>query len=403
MLTPRQHHRWPLGLLLLVVTSCRESTSGDTTLDPCGNALGNGAQVIGGPAGPQGSDSDRAFSSLVVAPGNADELYIGTERNGIVRSRDGGRTWERLRAGMRHGGTGYPEVYDLAIAPGSGTVLMAATTDSPGPLTGDHPSTIAGVYRSTDAGGNWTRINCGLPSASASAVTMLDASGSTALVAISAGTATFSPLSGTVFPGGIYRTSNGGGQWQAVQSSTLLSTSQFTVIRRVADTGELLIYALNRTAPQSSVGFLRSTDAGASWSTLANPLGGRTVTHFDVSRDGGVIWANTAEGFRIWRSVDAGTTWVETGGMISNGAVAVSPRDANVVLVDDFGTLRHSTDGLATTRVVVSSTQPFEDIAFAPTDANIVYGVTRGYDVYRSPDGGRSFVRVANLRDVALR
>ncbi len=377
--------------------------SGGASGDPCGNAVGNGAQIIPGPAAPGGSDTDRPFTSLVVSATDPDLVYVGTERNGIVRSRDGGHTWERLRAGLRHSGGSYPEVYDLAVAPGDGSVLLAATSDSPGPLTGDVPSAIAGVYRSVDGGASWTRANCGLPSGSVTSVQVLDAAGRRAVVGVSAGTATFAPLAGTSFPGGVFLTTDGGGAWSPVQSTTSLAGFRFTQIRRAAATGEVLTYARHPGAPGQSGGFFRSTDQGASWSPLANPFAGRSVTHFDVSSDGRILWVNTEDTFRIWRSGDGGVSWGEVGGFIANGAVAVSRGNSNVVLLDDFGTLRRTTDAFATHRTVLTSQQPIEDIAFAPSTDSVVYAVSRGYDVYRSVDGGISFRLMVNLRATVLR
>ncbi len=392
----------PAIIVLAVACSSGNPTGDSPASDPCGHAAGNGAQVIAGPSAPGGSDLDRPFQSLHVSSSDASHVYVGTERNGIVRSTDGGATWERLRSGLRHSSTNYPEIYDLAMAPGNNDVVFAATADSPGPPTGDAPSSIAGVYRSRNGGATWARVNCGLPSSHVTAVVALDAAGTVAVVGVTAGTATFSPLIGTFFRGGLFRTTDGGARWAPVQSTASLTNSRFSHIQQVMATGELLTYARNDVNPTRSVGFLRSTDQGVTWIPLADPLGGRSVTHFAVSSDGSFIWANTADTFRVWRSTDRGVSWSETGGFIANGPLAASP-STSALLLDDFGTLRVSTDGLATHRTVVTSPQPFEDIVFAPSDANVVYAVTRGYDVYRSRDAGQSFQLMVNLRASVLR
>ncbi len=378
-------------------------TGNSTPGDVCGNDIGNGAQLVAGPSGPSGSDLDRPFGSLAVSPDNPDVVFVGTERNGFVRSRDGGHTWQRLRSGVRHSSIGYPEIYDISIAPGNVSVLMAATRDSPGPLTGDYPSAIAGAYRSTDGGDAWTRTNCGLPSAGTVAVQVMDASGASAVMAVSAGAATFSPLTGQQFSGGLFRTTDGGANWTAVSSPVSLASSQFNVLRRVPATGELFTFAFDQGDPTRSIGFLRSGDGGATWTRLGNPMSGRLIVHFDVSADGRTIWADADDDFRAWRSTDGGATWAVTGGFVANGVLAVSPTSPDLLLIDDFGTLRRSSNALATTQVVVSSTQPFEDLVFAPSNSMIVYAVTRGYDIYRSADAGQTFERVSSLRDAALR
>lgn len=103
----RIHH-----FICIMICAC--SGNGDTMQPPggdvCGNAVGNGATIIPGPSTTTSQDSDRPFHSLTIDPQNADLVYLGTERNGIVKSRDGGRTWERLRNGLRHSNQGYAEV-----------------------------------------------------------------------------------------------------------------------------------------------------------------------------------------------------------------------------------------------------------------------------------------------------
>jgi len=123
---------------------------------PCGNESGNGNDIIQGPDGPEGADSDQAFRSLTVHPSDPDTILMGTERNGFVLSTDGGSIWKRLRKGLRHTDTLYPEIWDVAFDPTDPAVIFAATLNSPGPVTGDYPSFIAGVYKSTDSGASFT-------------------------------------------------------------------------------------------------------------------------------------------------------------------------------------------------------------------------------------------------------
>jgi hypothetical protein len=64
-----------LIILLLVVflSSCAkvsdtDADSADDGNDPCGNAPGNGSEIISGPSGPSGADNDSVFRSLTVDP-----------------------------------------------------------------------------------------------------------------------------------------------------------------------------------------------------------------------------------------------------------------------------------------------------------------------------------------------
>ncbi len=209
----------PLSLLL---TSCGGGGGGGSvSSDPCGNDIGNGAMVISGPLAPDGLNNfDSPFRSLIVHPGDAQILYVGTEENGILRSSDGGANWMRLRVGLRHSATAYPEIYDLAISASNPDILLAATTSGPGLPTGSAAPSDGGVYRSVDGGDNWTRKNCGLPNASISAVYISPTDPQLALAGLGAGDSTLSGSS-AFFPGGVYRTTDGGDNWSRINLGSL--------------------------------------------------------------------------------------------------------------------------------------------------------------------------------------
>ena len=78
---------------------------------------------------------------LRMAPHDPDWLYAGIEVGGVVRSRDGGRSWRQLP------GTD-PDVHSLSFSPARPTTVYAATATGP--------------YRSDDAGDSWEPIHDGL-------------------------------------------------------------------------------------------------------------------------------------------------------------------------------------------------------------------------------------------------
>jgi len=79
---------------------------------------------------------------LVMAADNPQRLYAGLEVGGIVRSTDGGDTWQQL-----HGP--YEDVHSLSVTPAQPQTLYAATARQP--------------WRSDDGGETWTAIGDGLP------------------------------------------------------------------------------------------------------------------------------------------------------------------------------------------------------------------------------------------------
>ncbi len=86
-----------------------------------------------------------ALVALAIDPQNANKLYAGFMRGGVMVSEDGGANWRASSSGM------IPEasVFDLVTDSAHPGVVYAASND-------------AGVYRSTDGGESWVTLNDGL-------------------------------------------------------------------------------------------------------------------------------------------------------------------------------------------------------------------------------------------------
>ena len=205
----------PTAVVVTTEPSPTATTAAEGDIDVCGNAVGNGNEIVSGPSEPGANDRDSVFRSLTVHPTNPDIVLMGTERNGFVKSTDGGATWTRYRQGLRWlPGIGYPEIYDIAISPNDPNIVLAATVDSPGPVTGNFPSSVAGIYKSIDGGETWVRRNCGLtnsrvvvsggsvtwtPDGSTTYEVTLTAGGETATMTTPVTTASFSRTDTLVF------------------------------------------------------------------------------------------------------------------------------------------------------------------------------------------------------------
>ena len=337
-------------------------------------------------------------------------MLLGTERNGFVKSTDGGLTWTRLRAGLRSEVTNsYPEVWDIAFSPSNPDIVMAATLDSPVPTTGDFPSINGGIYRSTDGGQTWRQLNCGFTTSRVNSVRIHPTDSDSAIAGLESGQASYSVngVQGGFFEGGIFRTADGGESWQRIALGPNDGRSGFWVMRQVpTDPLALITFASNYDDPSENIGFIRSTDNGLTWQPFAEELRAKRIASFTVSSDGQVFYANEDRTYFGWVSRDGGATWSQSALHQVNGPVAVSPVDANLVLFSSQGELRRSTNGLVTVQVVGTSIphnngdspSPFREIQFAPSDPSIVYAEADGYLLYRSDDAGASWRLVANVR-----
>jgi photosystem II stability/assembly factor-like uncharacterized protein len=82
---------------------------------------------------------------IAADPKEPKTIYIGTHEAGVLKSTDGGKTWKDASRGI-----GGADVHGLAIDPNMPVKLYAAVREK-----GE------GIYRTTDQGGNWTRVDDG--------------------------------------------------------------------------------------------------------------------------------------------------------------------------------------------------------------------------------------------------
>ncbi|HYP52227.1 MAG TPA: hypothetical protein VEQ42_01735 [Pyrinomonadaceae bacterium] len=118
-----------------------------------------------------GLGDTRHIARVRVHPRNPDLVYVaalghiwgqrGHDERGVFRSKDGGRTWERvLHRGNRAG------AIDLALDPSNPNVLYAGFWDVYRlPWTLESGGAGSGLFKSTDGGDTWTELtrNPGLP------------------------------------------------------------------------------------------------------------------------------------------------------------------------------------------------------------------------------------------------
>lgn len=381
-----------------------EEDEHETRFDPCGNEVGNGNEIIPGPSGPEDHDIDNPFRSLTVHPTNSEILIVGTERNGFLKSLDGGTTWIRLRKGLRHN-SGYPEIYDIAFSYSNPEIIYASTLDGPGPLTGDYPSSIGGIYKSIDGGETWQRKNCGLDNGWIFSVYVSKNNSNNVIIGISGGKTTFTgwDVSGEYFDGGIFRSTDGGGNWNRLNFANYNNTNSYMIIRAANSNPSVLYsFGVNHENLSQNVGFIKSIDGGKTWSTTAPELKNHEITYFDISSNGNTIYA--VDNSKIQKSVDAGSTWIEYDLLTSGYSIAVFPDNSDRVLFSKISGMFLSTDGLNTESQVINTfgQNHISDIVISPSDNDIVYAITVGYDVYKSIDAGENFTKIINLREDVL-
>jgi len=214
------------------------------------------------------SDSSSGMSvfvrSIAFDPSDDTILHAGSLKDGVFRSTDGGSNWS-------YSGLAGTFVLDLEVDSQNPNTLLAATAQ--------------GVAKSVDGGKNWQQPQTPTRSDGGPAFVLsieIDPSNPNTLYAVTGGS-------------GIFKSTNGGNTWEAINSGTGDLRSYLTLELDVNNPQTLY-------AGSAGGGVLVTTDSGQSWNALNEGLINKTVTSISIDPiDNKIIYAGTEGGgvFRI--------------------------------------------------------------------------------------------------------
>ena len=235
----------------------------------------------------------RHISRIRIHPKNADLIYVAvmgdlfkaSEERGVFRSKDGGKSWEKILFANEDAGA-----VDLVMDPNNPRILYASTWRiRRTPFSLESGGEGSYLWKSTDGGDTWKNIteNKGLPT------------GVWGIVGI-----TVSPVnSDRVWAiienenGGVYRSDDGGENWQKVNSDRALRQRAWYYSRIYADTKDAdMVYVLN-------VNYHRSKDGGKTFESFNAPHG----DHHD-------LWISPEDNQKMIIADDGGAQVSLTGG-----------------------------------------------------------------------------------------
>ena len=264
---------------------------------------------------------------VVMAEGPPPLLFALREAEGVYRSTDDGRTWVAANSGLPADHWGRVRVQTIAAGAANPSVIYAGTDRLE--YRGDGPS--SGLYVTDDNGATWLGPKQDVPDGEVQAIAAVyvPAAGGVICVATVSGIYRSTDegqswsrldwrgvdvriLSLAVHPdnldtiyvgtdgGGLYRTENGGISWKAMnQGLDDLDVRDIAVSGIAPD----LIYL------GTSGGAYKSTNGGTAWTKLAGATGGRHVgTVLVHPHDETVVFTGLQHG-GVHCSVDGGISW----------------------------------------------------------------------------------------------
>ena len=192
------------------------------------------------------------------------------------------------------------------------------------------------------------------------------------------------PFWGGTYTSGIMRSVDGGVTWSPTSFS--YSQNQGNIVQRLmlipSSPGILLAAARN--------GLFRSVDSGATWTLALN----KHVYDIELNTSNDSI-VYCAGGAFIYRSLDKGATWTTVGSGIGSGgriSLAVTPADSSVIYaLEEGGGLYRSNDGGSSFLFmsnVPATLYGYYDCALAVSSQNATNVRVGGLDIQGSVDGG---------------
>jgi photosystem II stability/assembly factor-like uncharacterized protein len=308
-----------------------------------------------------------------VHPKNPDLVYLAVlghafgpnDTRGVYRSRDGGKSFERILFVSRDAGA-----VDLILDPSNPRVVYASTWRvRRSPWGFDSGGSGSALWKSTDGGDSWQELSRkpGMPK------------GTLGIIGITVSPGNPQNLYAIVEAedGGVFRSKDGGETWKKVSEDRDLRQRAWYYSRIYADPrDEDTVYVPN-------VQFHRSKDGGRTWTTIRTPHGDnhdlwiapndplRMIESNDgganVSTDGGATWTGqdnqpTAQIYRV--TTDSAFPYRLLGAQQDNSALRI----------------RHRSEGFGIGREDWEVTAGGESgyIVADPKDPDVVYGGSYG-------------------------
>ncbi|MFM1794564.1 MAG: hypothetical protein RL642_949 [Bacteroidota bacterium] len=243
-----------------------------------------------------GLELTRHIANVVIHPTNPEVVYVAAQgalngpskERGIYKSEDGGKTWKNVLYVDENSGCS-----DLNMDPNNPRILYAAMWDHRRlPWAVQSGGKGSGLYKSTDGGETWFKIQNGLPKELGKmGVSVSKANSEKVYALVESDTENDQ--------GGLFVSNDGGENWNRVSKDHRLISRAWYYIEVFADPQqENTVYVLGAAG-------LKSMDGGKTWSNI-------TGTHGDYHQ----LWINKEDNQNMVVANDGGAAVTFNGGKV---------------------------------------------------------------------------------------
>jgi photosystem II stability/assembly factor-like uncharacterized protein len=346
-----------------------------TKLDPTGSSLVYSTYLTGS-GGSTGTSIavDSAGNAHVTGSTSATDFPIvnGLKTSAtFFKTSDAAANWNNINTGL------VGEVNTIAVAPNApNTIYVGASS---------------GIHRSTDAGATWTKTpTAGLPAFPFSTALAVDPTNSSVVYT-------------GMINGGLFKTTDGGNNWTAVNIPQNFVTV-FTIVFDPATPATMYV--------GSGGGLFKSTDSGNTWTPINNfgIPGVPNVRALAIDpTTPATIYAGSIGNGGFFKSTNGGSSWTLMNTGMSNptsvNAIVLDPGNPSTIYTGHGGSggINKSTNGGASWTLVNNGLPSFEIKALVAT-ASTIYAATNGGGVVKTINGATSWTNAnAGLWSVNIR
>jgi len=252
--------------------------------------------------------------SLAIDPVLSSTIYAGTFAEAVFKSLDGGQIWRHANIGLKEH---VSVVNSFSFHPFNPKIIYIGTT--------------VGIYKTTDAGGQWHEIIKGMESVYTVSLIVHPKNPNKI-------------FSGT--SGGMYKSLDAGRHWIKINKGLIerevgsaLSLGVNSIVLDHEDAKRLFI--------GTSKGMFMSLDGGLSWKPSGSGLSDDSQYVAKIlmdTKDHRILYAGTGGG--IYKSIDSGETWQDSSkglGHMVLWSMAMDPKNSNILYAGTQGGLFKST------------------------------------------------------------
>lgn len=312
------------------------------------------------PLGPYGGDA----RSLAADPADSKHIFLGTATGWIYDSHDGGSHWNRVAQISKRNDL---VIDHIVVDPTNPKRLII------GAYTVDHLGD-GGIFISDDYGKDW--------------YSQAEMRGESVRSLARSKSNPKELVAGTV-RGGVFRSLDNGAHWRQISPAGSTEIKEVQSIAIDPDNPDV-IYAGTWHLPW------KTTDGGVTWANIKQGI----IDDSDVfsiivdPKDPKVVYASACSG--IYKSQDAGERFVKVQGIPSTArrtrTLEQDPQNLNVVFAGTTEGLYRTEDAGAKWERLTPADMIVNDVYVDPANGNHVVLATDRGGVYRSEDGGTTFV-----------